>query len=101
MEPDDSIPRNKWSEKRDIPASTWRSDNVLKFSEKERAARAERGARITAEHERDNPLPNVAVDDATAAYLQRMKAINDKHLKLGVKGVPVFSKLSYFRCGKI
>ena len=94
---DTSIARTSWSpEQVDIHPHTWCSDNQLKYSEGEMAIRARAVATVTTDHEALNPLLG-AETDLPGLYLKRLSLINRKHLKIGVKGVPVFSQLSYFR----
>ena len=94
---DTSIARTSWSpEQVDIHPDTWCSDNQLKYSEGEMAIRARAAATVTTDHEALNPLLG-AETDLPGLYLKRLSLINRKHLKIGVKGVPVFSQLSYFR----
>jgi hypothetical protein len=94
---DTSIPRTSWSsEKEDVDPNTWSTDNRLKYSEGEMDIRARAAATTTTTHEALNPLLG-ADKDLPALYLKRLSIINRKHLKIGVKGVPVFSQLSYFK----
>ena len=94
---DTSVARTSWSrELVDIHPMTWRTDNQLKYSESDMAARATWAARVTTSHEAENPILG-AEKDLPGLYLKRCAAINLKHRKVGVKGVPVFSQLSYFR----
>ena len=79
------------------PVNTWLTDNTLKYTEREMAARAAEGARITREIESERPI-DIGEDGGNGAtYSARSRAINKKHLELGVKGIPVFSQLSYFK----
>ena len=101
LKEDSSHPRSAWTCSMSTPVNTWLTDNTLKYTEREMAARAAEGARITREIENERPIDIGRDGSNGATYSARARAINKKHLELGVKGIPVFNQLSYFKYGRV
>lgn len=78
--------RRSWTkEPLQIKPITWHTDNCLKYTAAEVMARGRQAERITA---RSTALGGTQTAAATKREL----------LSLGVKGLPLFSTLSYFKC---
>lgn len=74
--------RDSWTSPRLVEPETWRGSNALKYSAQEIMARGRRAAMFVAMH-----AAGQMSKTATAATLNT----------LGVKGMPMFSDLSYFK----